>query len=187
MTTRERRETRASRLREWAAKRETAAAAGLAAEDPIRHDWAFVTQPGHIPERARMNARDDRRQESTAKAHEMRAKAANIEAAADRAIYSDDPDARERLERKIADLEAQRAAITTYNADCRKAAKTGGHGDLSLLEWDTPSGLRSIARMVNDCAAAGQLRPGWALPAYAASNLGGNIARLRARLETLNG
>ena len=184
MTYRDRREARAARLREWATIREQKAAAGLAAEDPIRSDWAFITQPGHIPERARMNARDEARQRSLAKAAEMRQRADNIESAADRAIYSDDPDAREQLERKIADLEAQRDAITRYNADCRYCAKTSGHGNLGFLEYETPAGHRSLVRMVQDCARAGQLRPGWALPAYATSNLSGNIARLRKRLET---
>ena len=97
MTYRDRREARAARLREWATIREQKAAAGLAAEDPIRSDWAFITQPGHIPERARMNARDEARQRSLAKAAELRQRADNIESAADRAIYSDDPDAREQL------------------------------------------------------------------------------------------
>ena len=111
MTTRERREARAQRLRGWASKREDAAGAGLAAEDPVRRDWAFISQPGYIPERARMNARDDRRYESLAKAKAMHSRAANIENAADRAIFSDDPDARQRLERRIAELDAERQAI----------------------------------------------------------------------------
>jgi hypothetical protein len=187
MGTRERREARAAKLREWADTREQQVASSLATDeaDPARHDWAFITQPGHIPARAAMNRRDDRRQKSLAKAHEMRAKAANIEAAADRAIYSDDPDAIEQLTRKIASLEAQRDAITRYNVDCRKAAKTGGRGNLKLLEYDTPAGLVNLGRMIADCATAGQLREGWALPAYAASNLSGNIGRLRKRLESL--
>jgi hypothetical protein len=191
MTTRERREARAARLREWADKRE---AKSTAAFDAVRQiaDNIPMGQPILVGHHSEAHARRDQDRihsgmrravdnQDTAKA--MRQKAANIESAVDRAIYSDDPDAREQLERKIADMEAQRAAITAYNLDCRKAAKTGGHGNLSLLEWDTPSGLRSIARMVNDCATAGQLRPGWALPTYAASNLSGNIARLRKRLE----
>ena len=193
MATRERREARAARLREWADKREAKAQAGFQAVHDLA-DSIPMGQPILVGHHSEAHARRDQDRihsgmrravdnQDTAKA--MRQKAANIESAVDRAIYSDDPDAREQLERKIADLEAQRAAITAYNLDCRKAAKTGGHGDLSLLEWDTPSGLRSIARMVNDCATAGQLRPGWALPAYAASNLSGNIARLRKRLETL--
>jgi len=193
VTTRERREARAHQLRQWANKRAAKAEAGFQAVHNLA-DQIPLGQPILVGHHSEKHARRDQDRihngmrravdnQDTAKA--MRQKAANIEAAAERAIYSDDPDAREQLERKIADLEDQRAAITAYNADCHKAAKTGGHGNLSLLEWDTPSGLRSIARMVQDCAVAGQLRPGWALPTYAASNIGGNIARLRKRLETL--
>ena len=191
MTTRERREARAARLKEWAGKREAKAEAGFQAVRDLA-DRIPLGQPILVGHHSEAHARRDQDRihsgmrravdnQDTAKA--MRQKAANIENAADRAIYSDDPDAREQLERRIADLEEQRAAITRYNANCRTAAKIGGHGDPHLLEWDTPSGFRSIARMVNDCAIAGQLRPGWALPAYATSNLSGNIARLRKRLE----
>ena len=193
MTTRERREARAARLREWADTRE---AKSTAAFDAVRQiaDNIPMGQPILVGHHSEAHARRDqdrihngmrRAIDNQTAARAMRQKAANIESAADHAIYSDDPDAREQLERKMADMEAQREAIRRYNADCRLAAKAGGHGDLKLLEWDTPFGLRSIAKMVTDCAAAGQLRPGWALPAYATSNLSGNIARLRARLATL--
>lgn len=186
MTYRERREARAERLRGWAKQRRQRAAAGAAAEDPISHDWAFITQPGHIPERARMIAREDRRQESLVKARSMAARADGIESQLDHAIYSDDPDAVEALRARLADLEAQRAAIVAYNADCRRAAKAGGHGNLELLAYDMGAGRNGrLQELVRDCATAGQLRPGWALPGYATANLGGNIARTRERLAEL--
>ena len=153
MTTRERREARAARLREWADKREAKAQAGFQAVHDLA-DSIPMGQPILVGHHSEAHARRDqdrihsgmrRAVDNQDTAKEMRQKAANIESAVDRAIYSDDPDAREQLERKIADLEAQRAAITAYNLDCRKAAKTGGHGDLSLLEWDTPSGSAQIA------------------------------------------
>lgn len=185
MTYRERREARADRLRGWAEKREAAAGATFAAHEQFRGDHAFNFQPGHIPERARVIAREDRAFESLQKAASMTARAENIERAAAAAIYSDDPDATERLAEKIADLEMQRARIVAYNASCRAAAKTGGHGDLGILKFDTPAGLRNLQGMVESCARAGQLKPGWALPAYATTNLSGNISRLRERLARL--
>lgn len=178
MTYRERRERRADRLRGWAAKREADANAALSAGEPYRHDIAFLTQPGHIPERARMNARDERAFRSLGKADEMRQRADNIERAADHAIYNDDPDAEERLGERIADLEEQRARIVSYNVDCRRMAKTGRTGDLSIL---SAAQQRAAVSMAN----AGQLRAGGALPPYATSNLSGNIARLRERLAAL--
>jgi len=55
----------------------------------------------------------------TTKAAEMRSKAANIEAAAARSIYSDDPDAVEQLEARLAELEAKRDRIKAYNKSVR--------------------------------------------------------------------
>ena len=118
--------------------------------------------------------------ENSRKADEMRSRAANIEAAAGRAIYSDDPDAPERLRERIAGMEAQRDRIKAYNASARSAARTGGVGDLSLLDERQRADVLSIAKY-----APYQLRPGAGLPAYALSNLGGNIGRLRERLAVL--
>ena len=51
-------------MRGWGEKRaEKATGLRAARPDSVRHDWAFITQPGHIPERARMNARDERAME----------------------------------------------------------------------------------------------------------------------------
>jgi hypothetical protein len=176
MTTyRERRLAKAERLRGWAAKREATATAQLESQPEMRHDWAFITQPGHIPERARMNARDGRAYESLAKAESMASRADGIEAAADGAIYSDDPDAIEALEARIAGLEAERDRIKAYNASCRKGAR-----DVSLLDEKQQKDLASVAKH-----APYQLRDNGAAPAYWASNLSGNIGRQRKRLAQL--
>ena len=179
-TYRERRMAKAERLRGWADKREKDAAAVFKAGEPQTRDWAFITQPGHIPERARIIAREDRAHESMAKAREMARRADGIEAAAANAIYSDDEDAADRLAEKIAGLEAERDRIKAYNASARKAAKTGGVGDESLLTEKLRRDLASLR-----AHAPYQLRPGDALPAYKLSNLSGNIARLRKRLDQL--
>jgi hypothetical protein len=57
------------------------------------------------------------------KAESFRSRADNIEAAADRAIYSDDPDAIEKLKAKIAKLEGARETVKTANAAYRKEHK----------------------------------------------------------------
>lgn len=174
-TYRERREAKAERLRGWAEKRETEAVAALNSQPELRHDWAFITQPGRIPERDRMNAADERAFKSMDKAERMAERADNIEAAARGAIYSDDADAIERLEAKIADLEAQRARIKAYNASCRKGAR-----DVALLDERQQKDLAGTAK----CAAY-QIRDNGAAPAYWAQNIGGNITRLKKRLEQL--
>lgn len=164
MTYRERRATRAERLRGWAEKRASTARATLAADDaqPYAHDIAFLTQPGHIPERARMIARDDRAHESLAKAASMSARADSIERAADRAIYDDDPDAIERLRDRIAGLEAQRANYAQANADYRKAHRA------------------ELAAMSAYERSQAVPRASWEL-----SNLGGQISKARDRLRRL--
>ena len=186
MTYRERRARRAERLRAWAESRERKAEASWKTARAIA-DMIPLGQPilvGHHSEaRARRDA--DRidsgmRQaiEHAAKAEAMLARAENIERAAERAIYSDDPDAVERLQARIAELEAERARIVAYNASCRAAARHGGRGDVSILGED---GQRTVGL----CAQAGQLRAGGALPPYALSNLAGNIARQKARLAQI--
>lgn len=110
-TYRERREAKAARLLEWAEKRHAKAEQLRSVDANLRHDWAFITQPGHIPARARMNARDDRAYAIEKPAASFESRASNILDAADHAIYSDDPDAVERLRERIAELEAKRAAI----------------------------------------------------------------------------
>jgi len=181
MTYRERREARADRLREWSDKRVQQARATLAADDaqPYAHDIAFLTQPGRIPERARMNARADRAYASLAKAESMSSRADNIERAAAHAIYADDDDAADRLRERIADLEAQRARIAAYNAACRKAGRCTPE-TLALLDDIQRADLASVTKYVPyQLGKAGQY------PAYALSNLSGSISKQRERLARM--
>lgn len=159
MTYRERRLARADRLRGWAAKRTTEATAALNSDPELRHDWAFITQPGRIPARDRMNRSDDRAFRSLEKAEGMAARADSIERQADRAIYSDDPDAADRLRERIAGLEAERETRKAANAAYRKAHRA------------ELAGMTVYQRS--------QAVP-W--PTYSLSNLTANIARLRDRL-----
>ncbi len=69
---------KADRYNGWAEKREHRAEAALNSHPEYRHDWAFITQPGHIPARAAMIASDDRAYESLQVASQMREKAANL-------------------------------------------------------------------------------------------------------------
>jgi uncharacterized small protein (DUF1192 family) len=175
VTYRERRQHKAERLRNWAEKRQQTAEAALQSQPELRHDWAFITQPGHIPARARMNASDERAFESLRKAEGMMSRAAGIEAAAEGAIYSDDPDAVEQLEARIAGLEAERARIKAYNASCRK-----GNRDVTLLSEKQQQDLVACAKY-----SPYQMRDNGAAPAYWAANLSGNINRQKKRLEQL--
>lgn len=172
MTTRERKHRRAEQLRGWADKRQRDAAATFASHEQYRGDHAFNTQPGHIPERARVIAREDRAFASLEKAENMTARAEGIEAQLDTSIYSDDPDAVEALEQRIATLEAERDRIKAFNATARK-----GSPDYSLLTDSQRNDLLVTARV---CPY--QLGKGGSFPAYVLSNLSGNIKRNRDRL-----
>ena len=69
---------KADKYEGWAAKREDKAKAQLNSYPTIRHDWAFITQPGRIPFRDRMNKADGRAYESLDIAHKMRDKADSL-------------------------------------------------------------------------------------------------------------
>ncbi len=71
-------EAKAAKYDEWADKREHKAEVALNSFPSMRHDWAFITQPGHIPARARMNAADERAFESLDVAKGMREKAESL-------------------------------------------------------------------------------------------------------------
>lgn len=124
MTYRERREAKVERLRGWAEKRKNEAAATIEREfEAHRGDVAFNTQPGHIPERARSIARVERAVESLDKGRRIASRAAGIADQLAHSIYSDDPDADERLTDKIERLEAMQTAYKTANAAYRKEHK----------------------------------------------------------------
>lgn len=69
---------KADRYEEWAGKREAKAAQLQERREYYRGDIAFWTQPGHIPERARIFKQMEKSWEHSSKAEEMRAKAASL-------------------------------------------------------------------------------------------------------------
>lgn len=161
-TYRERRGARAEKLREWADKRQERAAATFKADRVYTSDHAFNTQPGHIPIRAKVIAREGRAFESIRKADGMNARADGIESQLAGAIYSDDADAIPALEARIATLEAERETKKARNAAYRKE-----HG----------AELRAMTPYERSQAVP--------YPSYHLQNLGGNITRNRKRLEQL--
>jgi len=69
---------KAERLDEWAGKRRAKAESLNKQNAPYYGDHAFCTQSGHIPERERVNRRDDKAYEHTRKAQEMESKADDL-------------------------------------------------------------------------------------------------------------
>jgi len=172
MTRRERLEAKAERRRDWAAARTQKASALRAVGSEYRHDWAFITQPGHIPARAAMNRRDEKAYEHSQMAEHHQQKAAGLEHQLERSIFSDDPDAIERLEAKAAELEAKRDTMKRVNALYRKGDAAG----LAALGID-------FQRLREKLAAAGAYFGKAPHMPYELQNLGAEIRRARQRVE----
>lgn len=187
-TYRERRRARVERLRGWAGKREEKSAAAFEAVEDLTEQIP-LGQPILVGHHSESHARRDQDRihagmragiDHAAKAESMRERANRIESAAQQAIYSDDPDALERLAAKIADLEAERARIKAFNAAVRKAGAVTSDA-LALLDARQRDDLVSLARH-----APWQMGTCGQFPAYATSNLSSSISRERKRLAELS-
>ncbi len=187
-TYRERREAKADRLREWADKRDEKGAAAQAAADRTAGMIPFG-QPilvGHHSEgrdrrvRQRMRNNQSKAYEHGNKADEFRRRADGIERAADRAVYSDDDDAAEKLEARIARREAERDRIKAFNAMVRATGDL--EHDLELLDPTQKANYLSIA-----AHSAHSLGKGGTFPGYVLSNLGATIRKDKKRLAALIG
>lgn len=183
MTYRERRERKLQKLQEWAAARKAKEAAAIESAHRIS-DGIPLGQPILVGHHSERHARRDCARITGAyeKAHEHHTiaarhadKAATIRQQLEQSIYSDDADAVERLQEKIAAMEAERARIVAYNKSCR-----AGQRDCSLLDEKQK---KSLILLVKHCPE--QLGKNGAMPAYVCANLSGNIARARKRLPEL--
>lgn len=191
MTRRERLERKLEKRAEWAASRDRKAAAGFKRAETIAHGIP-MGQPilvGHHSERhhrkdlERMDAGMRAGVESSAMAEHHRSKADGLERQLEGSIFSDDPDAVPALEARIADLEEKRAHLVALRKAWKKAGKPAA---------DNLEGWTKVAELVG-CELselAGRrmdlARFSWhdsPVPAYETQNLGGNIGRLRKRLE----
>lgn len=181
MTYRARRLAKAARLREWAEKREAKAERVLERARELAHAIPFG-QPilvGHHSEKhARRDADRIHNGYATGLAHqkkaaEMRGRAFGIEDAADRAIYSDDSDAPERLRERIAGLEARHARMKAINAGLRR------HGTAALRE------LALTDEEKRDLENAARFNGVLGYPSYALANNSANLRRQRERLATM--
>lgn len=174
MTRRERLENKIDRRLEWARTRESRANHTLNNRPSYASDWAFITQPGHIPSRARLIAQESKAFESLAVAEHHRSAAAGLQDQLDRSIYSDDQNAIEALEARIAEHEAKRARMVQVNKLYRKGDAEG----LAAL------GI-NLETLKTELAAKG---PYWGdaphLP-YEMQNLGGRIRADKQRLEQI--
>lgn len=183
MTRRERMETRKERRLNWATSRDRKAEAGFSRAHSIA-DGIPLGQPILVGHHSEAHARRDQdrihagmRQgcESQDMAELHRSKADGIQHQLDRSIFSDDPDATERLEDRITHLEAKREQRKTVN----KTFKAGGIEAVRATYGDEAAA--SIARSMAVCS--------WytvPFPPYSLTNLGANIRRLKERLVSID-
>ena len=178
MTHRERAEVRLERRRDWAAGRRDKAAACFKVGEPYRGDIAFCTQPGHIPERERVNRAEERGFGHMQMAEHHTAKAAGIADQLERSVFSDDPDAVEQLQAKIAKEREQLERMKACNKIVRK------------FKTDKPAGIAALAAIgFSPTLAANAFEPDFCgrlgFPSYELTNLGANIRRMEGRIEDI--
>jgi len=186
MTRRERLEKQLDKRIDWAGKAEVRSERGFNSARRIADGIPFG-QPilvGHHSERharrdqARIHSGMRKGVEEAQKSEHHTSKAAGIERQLERSVFSDDEDAIEQLQARIAEREAERDRIKRYNANCRKAAKVGGKGDKSILSDSQQRDIETTARV---CPY--QVGAGGAFPSYALSGLSGRIKADRDRIE----
>lgn len=181
MTRRERLELKLEKRRQWAESRRKKAdekyKAASAATDGIPFGQPILV--GHHSEKKHRAAIDksarnmDAMCESLNMAKHHESAAAGLESQLDSSIYSDDHDAVEQLEKRIASLESEREEMKARNVYWRKHKTMKGCPGVSdetaaRLDVEIPAAY-SWCRQPH--------------PAYQLSNLSGNIGRLRKRLE----
>lgn len=111
-----------------------------------------------------------------AKEYERRAEAAEN----NNAIFSDDPEAVEKLKTKLTDLEKQRDRMKEVNAAWRSYAKKQDKTKLQKLGYDDEQINRMAETIKNDYSWNKQPFPSWQL-----SNLGATIRNTAQRLKRL--
>ena len=182
MTRRERLERRAERRREWAAGRSAKAAQSFDRARTATEHIPFG-QPilvGHHSERGHRRdlAKGDSAMragcESAAMAETHEAKADGIEAQLSRTIFSDDPDAVERLQEKIDGLEKQRETMKAVNKCFRK-------GGRDALAEQFPQFVGAWDRLKAMCPY--EKVP---FPSYALTNSGAEVRRAKKRIEAIS-
>jgi len=180
MTRRQRKEYRLQQRLEWAESRDHKAETALGAAKQIA-DQIPLGQPilvGHHSEKhARKDAeRIDNNMRKGLDSHNMaqhhRDRAAGIERQLETSIFSDDPDAIERLEEKLAKLTAKRDRMKVINAEIRK----GGEWDKRLTFTQEEKRDLELAARFNGVAG---------YPGYALTNIGATIRATNKRLESL--
>ena len=192
MTRRERLERKLERRREWAEKAEQRSIAECSTASRITEHIPFG-QPilvGHHSESAhrrlieRSAAHMDHACEEYDKAQHHESKAAGLERQLENTIFSDDPDAIERLQEKLAGLEQLQEQMKGINKIIRTCKK--------LPDEETIARIKAAYPTLSDDTAREIVIPpenlsylGRGIPSYHISNNNANIRRIKQRIEEI--
>ena len=192
MTRRERMERRRDRRLDWAVSRDRKAESALGGAKRIA-DGIPLGQPILVGHHSEKHARKDAERihngmtkgfESMDMAAHHRARADGIDHQLATSIFTDDPDAPERLREKIAALEARRTRMKAINKEIGKGL--GWEGRLAA------AGVTLTEKEKTDLLNVAKFQPYYCkhgapvFPPYTFQNLGANIRRLKERLKTVD-
>jgi len=190
MNTRQRLERKQERREDWAAGREQKAAAAFKQSDMSESASGIpFGQPilvGHHSEGrhrkviAKAHAAMGRAVESSNMAEHHRDKAANIQRTLDRSIFSDEDNAIEEIEKRIAARDAERKQNTAINKIIRRKPK----------HESTPEKVEELGKLgIGEVTAALLFVPDCCgrigIPSYVNANLGGNISSDKKRIASI--
>ena len=187
MTRRERLERKLERRQEWAEKAETRSNAAIETARKITEHIPFGqpilvghhSEAGHRRAIDRSAAQMDKGVAEHRLAEHHRSKAEGLENYLENTIFDDDPDAIEKIEKKLAGLEKCQQMMVAANKIVRNkkrtpAAKIAALVELGMSEQTATNTLYPVRDWQS---------PGF--PAYALQNNNANIRRYRERLETI--
>lgn len=186
MTTREKLERKAERRNEWAESRRVASSAAFASARETASNIP-LGQPilvGHHSERSMRGLyggiarKMDAGCESAKIADLHASKAVGIQQQLDRCIFSDDPDAVDALQVRVAELEEKQEKMKAANKICRNTKTSEVQKAEAMRELFPGISAESIRDMLHP--EYSYEKPGF--PAYALANNSGNIARLKKRI-----
>ena len=189
MTRRERLERKLEKREQWAQGREAAAAAEFEKNRRITSAWV-PGQPilvGHHSEKRARREHDrawdaiGRAVENSNMADHHRSKAAGLADQLEHTIFSDDTDAVEQLEKKIAELEKKQAFMVAANKICRNKRYT---------DEEKAVQLRLLVPELKDSTINEMLHPSHAwnsvgFESYELTNNNANIRRYKERLAVV--
>lgn len=184
MTRRDRLEARAAKRAEWAekAKARHRAACDTAGQIAQRFEHGQPILVGHHSEKrarrdqARMHGQMTKAVEAErlAKVHSSRAH--ELDRMLDRSVFSDDPDAVERLRERLAENEARRDRMKAINKEIKK-----GDGWATRIQPPlSPDEVQELGRHARFDSVVG-------FPPYALTNLGARIRADKRRITELIG